>query len=54
VGGRRRSYSVAQEREAQRLYDTGQMTVEQVARAVGSSTTTVYRYLPTAGDGVGT
>lgn len=45
VGGRRRSYSIAQQREAQRLYDTRQMTVEQIARAVGSSTTTVYRYL---------
>jgi len=35
----------AQEREAQRLYETRQMTVEQIARAVGSSPTTVYRYL---------
>jgi DNA invertase Pin-like site-specific DNA recombinase len=54
VGGRRRSYSVGQEREAQRLYETGQVTVEQIARAVGSSTTTVYRYLPMAGGGAGT
>jgi DNA invertase Pin-like site-specific DNA recombinase len=45
VGGRRRSYTSGQQREAQRLYDTGQMTVDQVARAVDSSTTTVYRYL---------
>jgi DNA invertase Pin-like site-specific DNA recombinase len=54
AGGRRRSYSVAQEREARRLYDIGQMTVEQIARAVGSSTTTVYRYLPMAGGRAGT
>jgi DNA invertase Pin-like site-specific DNA recombinase len=45
VGGRRRSYTLAQQREAQRLYDTRQMTVDQIARAVGSSPTTVYRYL---------
>jgi len=45
VGGRRRSFTPAQQREAQRLYDLGQMTVEQVARAVGSSSSTVYRYL---------
>jgi DNA invertase Pin-like site-specific DNA recombinase len=45
VGGRRRSYTVAQQREAQRLYDSRQLTVEQIARAVSSSTTTVYRYL---------
>jgi DNA invertase Pin-like site-specific DNA recombinase len=45
VGGRRRAFTSAQEREAQRLYETRQMTVEQIARAVGSSPTTVYRYL---------
>jgi DNA invertase Pin-like site-specific DNA recombinase len=45
VGGRRRSYTAVQQREAQRLYDTGQMTVEQIARALNSSSTTVYRYL---------
>jgi DNA invertase Pin-like site-specific DNA recombinase len=45
VGGRRRGYTAAQQSEAQRLYDTGQMTVDQIARAVGSSTSTVYRYL---------
>ena len=45
VGGRRRTFTPAQEREAQRLYDTRAMTVDQIARAVGSSTSTVYRYL---------
>ncbi|MGN6607788.1 MAG: recombinase family protein [Jatrophihabitans sp.] len=45
VGGRRRSYTPEQQREAQQLYDTGQVTVDQIARAVGSSVTTVYRYL---------
>lgn len=45
VGGRRRSFSPEQQREAQRLYDLGELTVEQIARAVGSSTSTLYRYL---------
>lgn len=45
VGGRRRTFTPAQEREAQRLYDLGQLTVEQIARAVGASTSTIYRYL---------
>jgi DNA invertase Pin-like site-specific DNA recombinase len=45
VGGRRRSFTTAQEIEAQRLYDSGQMTVDQIARAVKSSPATIYRYL---------
>jgi DNA invertase Pin-like site-specific DNA recombinase len=45
VGGRRRSFTPAQEREAQRLYDLRSMTVEQIARALSSSPSTVYRYL---------
>jgi DNA invertase Pin-like site-specific DNA recombinase len=45
VGGRRRSFTAAQEREAQRLYETRQLTMEQIARAVGSSSSTIYRYL---------
>jgi len=45
VGGRRRAFTLAQEREAQRLYETRQMTMDQIARAIGSSPTTVYRYL---------
>lgn len=45
VGGRRRSFTEAQAREAQRLYNLGQLTVDQIARAVGTSTSTVYRYL---------
>jgi DNA invertase Pin-like site-specific DNA recombinase len=45
VGGRRRAFTTAQEREAQRLYETQQMTMEQIAKAVGSSSSTVYRYL---------
>jgi DNA invertase Pin-like site-specific DNA recombinase len=48
VGGRRRSFTSAHEREAQRLYDMKAMTIEQIARAVGSSTSTVYRYLNVA------
>lgn len=45
VGGRRRSFTAAQEREARRLYETRQMTMDQIARAVGSSSSTIYRYL---------
>ncbi len=45
VGGRRRSFTPAQQREAQRLYDLRGMTVEQIARAVSSSSSTVYRYV---------
>jgi len=45
VGGRRRSFTTAQQREAQRLYDLRVMTMEQIAAAVGSSPSTVYRYL---------
>jgi DNA invertase Pin-like site-specific DNA recombinase len=45
VGGRRRAFTPAQEREAQRLYETRQMTMDQIAKAVGSSSSTVYRYL---------
>ena len=45
VGGRRRTFTTAQQREAQRLYETRAMTVEQIAKAIGSSSTTIYRYL---------
>lgn len=45
VGGRRRTFTPAQERQAQRLYDAKVLTLEQIAKAVGSSTSTVYRYL---------
>jgi DNA invertase Pin-like site-specific DNA recombinase len=50
VGGRRRSFTLAQQREAQRLYDLREMTVDQIAGAVGSSTSTVYRYIKTFSD----
>jgi DNA invertase Pin-like site-specific DNA recombinase len=45
VGGRRRTFTPAQQREAKRLYELRQMSMEQIAKAVGSSTSTVYRYL---------
>lgn len=45
VGGRRRSFTAEQEREAQRLYDLRQLTAEQIAKAVGSTTSSIYRYL---------
>ena len=45
VGGRRRTFTAAQQREAQRLYDTKAVSMEQIAKAVGSSPSTVYRYL---------
>src|SRR5664279_1038146 len=43
VGGRRRSFTPAQQREAQRLYALQGMTMDQIARAVKSSPSTVYR-----------
>jgi DNA invertase Pin-like site-specific DNA recombinase len=43
VGGRRRSFTSVQQREAQRLYELRQMTVAQIAKAIGSTTSTVYR-----------
>jgi DNA invertase Pin-like site-specific DNA recombinase len=49
VGGRRRSFTQEQERQAQRLYETRELTMDQIARAVGSSTSTVYRYLALGG-----
>lgn len=52
VGGRRRSFTPAQQREAQRLYDLRGVTVEQIARAVKSSPSTVYRYLEVDGSWV--
>jgi DNA invertase Pin-like site-specific DNA recombinase len=45
VGGRRRSFTATQEREAQRLYDLRVMSLDQIAAAVGASTSTIYRYL---------
>jgi DNA invertase Pin-like site-specific DNA recombinase len=45
VGGRRRAFTTAQQSEAQRLYETRAMSMEQIAKAIGSSTSTVYRYL---------
>jgi DNA invertase Pin-like site-specific DNA recombinase len=44
VGGRRCAFTAAQESEARRLYETRQMTMDQIAKAVGSSSPTVYRY----------
>jgi DNA invertase Pin-like site-specific DNA recombinase len=37
----------------QRLYDLRSMTIEQIARAVSSSSATVYRYVPVGGRYVG-
>jgi DNA invertase Pin-like site-specific DNA recombinase len=47
VGGRRRSYTAQQEQQAQRLYDQRELTVDEIARVVGASPTTVWRYLIT-------
>jgi DNA invertase Pin-like site-specific DNA recombinase len=49
VGGRRRSFTTAQQHEAQRLYDLHAMTMQQIAAAVGSSPSTIYRYLSADG-----
>lgn len=45
VGGRRRPMAPEQIKRGQRLYDEGQLTAEEVARVVGVSRATVYRYL---------
>lgn len=45
IGGRRRTFTLAQQREAQRLYDLRGLTIDQIARAVNSSPSTIYRYL---------
>jgi DNA invertase Pin-like site-specific DNA recombinase len=42
VGVRPRSFTAGQEREAQRLYDLRQLTAEQIAEALGTSTTSLY------------
>jgi DNA invertase Pin-like site-specific DNA recombinase len=45
VGGRRRSVTDSQAKRAQKLYDEGHLTVSEIAKAVGVSRATVYRYL---------
>ena len=45
VGGRRRSFTAAQKEKPSGLYDLRQLTAEQIAKAVGSSTSSLYRYL---------
>jgi DNA invertase Pin-like site-specific DNA recombinase len=49
LGGRRRSFTADQRRAAQRLYDPRVMTMDQIAAAVGSSPSTIYRDLVTDG-----
>ena len=45
VGGRRPKLSPHQLAEAQRLYDQGEYTVEEIANVFGASRTTLYRHL---------
>ena len=47
VGGRRQSITSAQIGKAQRLYDERRLTVPEIARVVGYSSATMYRYLRT-------
>lgn len=47
VGGRKREFTPADVRKAQRLYDKGDLTVSEIARTVGTSRQTLYRYLKT-------
>ncbi|MBP1325056.1 DNA invertase Pin-like site-specific DNA recombinase [Leucobacter exalbidus] len=45
VGGRRRSITDEQIKEAQELYDERRFSMEKIARVVGVSPATLYRYL---------
>ena len=47
AGGRRQSITAAQIGRAQRLYDERRLTVPEIARVVGFSPATMYRYLRT-------
>lgn len=45
VGGRKRSFTERQQRTAQRMYDSREYSMSDIARTVGSTPTTIYRYL---------
>ena len=47
-GGRRRTFSAEQEKKAQKLYSERNLTVAEIAKALGVSRATVYRYVGTA------
>src|SRR5664280_2774864 len=44
-GGRKQSITPAQIRRAQKLYDARELTVSEIARTIGCSRQTLYRYL---------
>jgi DNA invertase Pin-like site-specific DNA recombinase len=46
-GGRQRTFTPAQEKRAQDLYDKRELTVDEIAKAMGVSRGTLYRYLKT-------
>lgn len=48
LGGRKRSFTDRQLRTAQRMYDSREYPMSEIARAVGSTPSTVYRYLDKA------
>jgi DNA invertase Pin-like site-specific DNA recombinase len=45
VGGRKREFTPADVRKAQRAYDAGDMSVTDIAKVAGVSRQTLYRYL---------
>ncbi|XVX21473.1 recombinase family protein [Actinomycetota bacterium] len=49
IGGRQRSITDKQIEQAQALYDERRFTMAQIARLVGTSPATLYRYLETGG-----
>ena len=44
-GGRRRTFSAEQEKKAQKLYSERNLTVAEIAKCLGVSRATVYRYV---------
>ena len=49
-GGRKREFSPADVRKAQKLYDARELSVSDIARTMGVSRQTLYRYLDTGAD----
>jgi hypothetical protein len=47
-GGRKREVTPAQIRRAQKLYDARELTVSEIAKTIGCSRQTLYRYLDTS------
>jgi DNA invertase Pin-like site-specific DNA recombinase len=49
-GGRKREFSPADVRKAQKLYDARELSVSDIARTMGVSRQTLYRYIDTGAE----